>query len=272
MILLPRLRQPINPARIDQRNPFARNLKIAVSGAHPRLNAATNMGVVVPNGVGTRVGRGGVGSAWAATSNVGVKVNSTTALTNGFNGATLGLTVLVLADPAASTTRYIPFASAEGAQPEFYLLFNANKSIVATSGMFSVVTQGANGAQAASVVNGGLHAFVASFAAAAANPKLFVDGIEVTASSTANAQLNDSGCADYIGGYSSTGFSGTGFGQYLTLAWNRELSQEEIVRISKNPWMVFEREVLYVKTPAAPSGFLGAWVRQRSQVIGAGVH
>ena len=272
MIVLPRLRQPRDLARINRTNPFARDLKIAINGAHPRINAVDGMGAVANNGVGTRVGMGGQGLHWSAVSNIGVKVNSTTALTNGFTGTSLGITILMLADPVASTTRYIPFSSAEGAQPELFMAFNANKAFTATSGSFSAILQGGNGATAASVVDSGLHAFVFTAANGNAAPKLYVDGVEVTSSSTGNVNgISDSGCADYVGGYSSSGFAGTGFGQYLTLAWNRELSQAEIVYLSKNPWVMFEQERLYVKTPAAAS-FNSAWARNSNQWVGGGFY
>ena len=242
-LILPsrRTRQPQGPVQVDWSNPLSSSLVIASIGNQPGYNAANSKAVIAINSAGTRPGPAGIGLSWASTANVGVRVNSTTALTRGFLSSTGGISVFVLADPQASTTRYLPFSSAKAAQPEFTVYFNADKSGTASSGTFAVSTRGANGGQVSSAINGSARLFGVVFSGPAGAPDLYVDGVELGTSKTAasSSELNDASCSDYVGGYLSSGYAATGFGQYLTLAFNRSLSALEVVELSRNPWQIF---------------------------------
>lgn len=266
-------RQPQYPGPIISDRSITRQLVIAYSGTDRSLNLAANKPATLGAAKQT-ASKDGLGLTYASVSNAGVKLNTSTLLTNGFVGSTAGITVLVLANPAASTTRYIPFCAASGVQPEFYLVFNANKALAATSGMFSVITDGGNGGEVSGAVNGKSHVFVVSYATPGSTPNLYVDGVELGANKSiaSGSALCSASSFDNVGGYSASGYAANGFSIPLELAWNRKLSPAEILSVSQQLWQIFQAPPIDIWTPsaAAPGGFQAAWARNRSYVIGAG--
>lgn len=284
----PHSRQPQYASQINWGHPLANKLALATLGSVPGFNLCENREATAYNGAERVAGPGGIGLTWASTASPGIQLNSATPLVGANGDYTRGLTVAVLADPAASSTRYIPWAlsKAAAAQPEIYLLFNANKAITATSGTFAVATQGANGANFASAVDGNLHWFVAVFpdgsstpAGSEALPALYVDGVDGTASSTGAANITsayaDNTKMDYIGGYSANGYACTGFGLYAVLGWNTALDVETIGRylVAGNPevWGVFAPQLrpYALGTAAAPGGIVGPLIGGRLMRGGA---
>ena len=75
MLVLPRSRQPRNLAKIDRTSPFARDLKIAINGAHPRIRGRAHPGhqrsaTISRNNArrsGASAGSGDSGSGWTCS-------------------------------------------------------------------------------------------------------------------------------------------------------------------------------------------------------------
>ena len=251
--------QPQYLAAIDWGNPITTDLAIAVTGQDYTRNLANRVLVAALNSVASSPGPGGIGILWTSYANSGIKLGASdtqTLLTSAVNGAGKGLTYFVLADPVATgVARTIPFVTG-GTGPENYLQFNANRSGTVTSGMFSVsVADSGVGGEIASAVDGKLHAFAVTYATSNTAPKMYWDGVDgTTASSAAAAGLvTGAGINDYIGGYSSNGYAANGYGIYLALGWNRELSASQIKSLSDNPWQIFKapQRRLYMSSTGA---------------------
>ena len=58
----------------------------------------------------------------------------------------------------------------------------------------------------------------------------------------------------------------------LVVLWKTEFSAAEALELTINPWQIFKPLVRRIYFDAAAGTFQAAWARNRSQVIGAGVH
>lgn len=214
-----------------------------MSGAHPGVNLVNGRGAVAHNAVRRVATKHGAGLTWDSTANIGVQVGPGSLLPGSAGNYTSGMTLILLANPAASTTRTLPFSLSSGAQPTVYMGFNANKALTATSGMLTVQTHNNNGAQAASVIDGNWHVFAVVFPEGSALPLLYVDGVDVTASSSESASTYANAAANvYVGGFSSSGYSATGYAIPLALGFNRGIPAGEMADISRNLWQLFEAD------------------------------
>jgi len=109
----------------------------------------------------------------------------------------------------------------------------------------------------------------------AANTELYENGVLQTRLGTGTAGTAAASLAQVI----SLGGSGSGAAVAnakisLCLIWTRIQTLAEIKEISRNPWQIFKpiSNKIYIDAAAAGGGFLAAWARNRSQVIGAGAH
>ena len=119
-------------------------------------------------------------------------------------------------------------------------------------------------------------AFCSVFALAVspfAAPKLYVDGVHVASGASAGGVVNRgiAGAAFCGGRYVASSNS------KLILGWNRQLTDEEIKRVSEDPWCMFEKPVRYVSTISSatlipsifalvPTNITGSSLRPRYQL------
>lgn len=128
-----------------------------------------------------------------------------------------------------------------GGSVEWYISYNAVESLAAEAGTFSVQSwsSGSSGG-ITGACDGRTHLFAGVFGAGATTSvaRASVDG---GAPYTHTAQLVPAAPtqSDYIGGYIANGFAVSGFSQFLTLAWDRELSGAELRSLTDNPWQLF---------------------------------
>jgi len=264
-----RTRQPRGAVRVNWGNPSSRALAVAVSGANPGINLVNGRDAVAYNAVQRTATQVGTGLTWPSTSNTGVQIGPGSLLPGSAGNYTSGMTLILLANPSASTTRTLPFSLSSGAQPTVYVGFNANKALTATSGMLMVQTHGNNGAQAASVIDGEWHVFAVVFPEGSVLPLLYVDGVDVTASSSGSASTYANAAANvYVGGFSSSGFSATGYSIALALGFNRGIPAEEMAELSRNVWQLFapQRTPVFFSLPAAGASSYGLTYRRRLRV------
>ncbi len=130
-----------------------------------------------------------------------------------------------------------------------YLAGNCNTAIGSATGLLaftvgssaSTVVAGVN--SIAGVVDGNIHQYVGR-RDYAGNLTVWSDGVNVTtgSGSTSTAISNPSGTNLFLGGtYGSGGNLGTGCpNQVLQMGWNRDLSNNEIVQLTLNPYQVFD--------------------------------
>lgn len=249
-----RQRQPRGAVRVNWANPLSRALVLAVNGNDPSQNIAQNAPVIAQNGMGTRVGVGGVGLAQPSTSASGVRVDSSRLLV-GSGGNFTGMTVVIVANPPNAGGWLMGLCLSAQTGTEWYVGWGAQLYGGSSAGTFNINTWAGTGVDVFGVCDGRDHVFAATFPeGAGTTASAYVDGVKTTGS-VANSLPNTNSAA-YVGGYWANGYAINGMSQYLTLGFNRELSAGEVVSLSKNPWQLFapERTPVFYSIGGAPPG------------------
>src|ERR1700737_4829725 len=257
ILRLPGLRRysQIGSLEIDWSNPITRSLVIAINGNKSDINLATRRPVIATNGAQTGTGKVGSGITFPSTSSTGIKVNTATLL-RGSGGNGSGITIAILADPVASSNRIMGMCIG-GNSPEWYISFNANSALTASSGTFSASLWGTSGNEGVqNAVDGKTHLFSVVYpeGGTSTSPNLYVDGVGPTIESPTSS-FPPASASDFVAGYASGGFAVSGFNQYLTLGFNRALRPEEIRSLAANPWQIFKSSQRVVMLAASGSTY-----------------
>lgn len=173
------------------------------------------------------------------------------------DGAGTGdFTYLVISAPVASATKEMMACCQNGAQ-EFYFVANFNVAGATVSGNLSAQTNvgGASGLNAAGAVDGKPHVYVYTrkVNGGACDAVLYSDGIALASGTVNRVQMWSGSSSDYISGYTGSGWGGSS-PTSLMLGWNRALSADEVIEVSRNPWQLFEAIDDWDEPAAAATG------------------
>ena len=206
------------------------------------------------NGARQRAGVPGIGIRFASSTNAGIKVDGPNLLKGSAGNWSAGLTVYLLADPPANTTRSLPFAFSDNAtQPQSYFGFNVDISLAASSGRWSV-TDGAAGSYASGVLDGKPHVFCAVFGGSPTGPSLYVDGVLRNTAGNDIGVYASTGQDIWIGGYSSGSWAASDYSVYGVFAFNESHTIDQVARVSASFWQQYEPERIWVPVSVAGSG------------------
>lgn len=170
-----------------------------------------------------------------------------------------GYAMLVVANPAAASTlrrAFILGDESASAYTQSALAFNSGKTSSSTSGVFACFEYSSgfktSADSSAGVIDGGWHVFIAN-RTAANDMRLYVDGVDKTASSTSVAGISLTAAVKLHG---SAGSTDQGYAQDIALAcvFTRSLSLGEIAMLGANPWQIFAPRRITIPTAAAAAG------------------
>ena len=227
---------------------------LAWNAAVPWVNQATGKAMQAMNGARQRAGVPGIGIRFASSTNAGIKVDGPNLLKGSAGNWSAGLTVYLLADPPANTTRSLPFAFSDNAtQPQSYFGFNVDLSLAASSGRWSV-TDGAAGSYASGVLDGNPHVFCAVFGGSPTGPSLYVDGKLRNTAGNSIGDYAGAGQDIWIGGYSSGSWAASDYSVYGVFAFNESHTTDQVARVSASFWQQYEPERIWVPVSVAGSG------------------
>lgn len=192
-----------------------------------------------------------MGPSWkftASTANSGLDFGTFNPISTSDGAGAGDFTILAFGNPAAGAGVNTLIDQRKGTAnfEQIGLFANSTKALSASSGLMSLITANTSnvsaGAQSvAGVVDGLPHVWVGRRLGTAHS--IWRDGTDVTGSSDTSASTVWSTAQQFeIGG--AAGFSDPSFGGncnvVLCLAWNRALSDVEMLSIGRNPWQLFK--------------------------------
>lgn len=112
---------------------------------------------------------------------------------------------------------------------------------------------------------------VATFDDARDTAKLWLNG-KIDASSTSfTGTIPSSTAQTRVGARQFTGFEDYADAEiYLACLWGRALTDQEVIRLSRNPWAIFDRAAYVPGFTATAAGFKAAWAIGANAVIQTG--
>ncbi len=247
----PRIAQPQRVVGVGF-GAYADTLALAWSGAFPDLNQRNQQSIVAANGAIQAPGSEGLGIRFASSTNAGIKVAGPDLLKGALGNWNGFLTVYLLADPPANTTRSLPFCFSDNVvQPQSYFAFNCDIGLAANAGRWSL-TDGGNGSYVDGAIDGRPHVFAAAYTSeTGGGPYLYVDGEARGTRSTSLGTYAGTGQDIWIGGYSSGSWAAADYNVYGVLAFNDFHDPETVAQISRAFWAQWEPERIWVPVSAA---------------------
>lgn len=252
-------RQPEGPVRINRDNPLATGLSfLALPGRVMEPCLGDDPEVLV---------RGDVASQFDSAHIEGRSLSGTSSRshypvrTSQWSGTTR-YTLLCVARQVAVARRgdCLQIGNTSlGGSPQATLALNSSRTGANSSGRlsffeFSGTFRVSVDTNSTSIVDGQTHVFVGR--RDGSSPSVFVDGIKpaqtVGTSTTTTTTFDD---RIYVNGTQANGTSQIDH-VFLTAAWTRPLSDEEIFRVSRNPWQLFAplHRRIYFEAPSANAG------------------
>lgn len=189
-------------------------------------------------------------------------------------------TILALGNPtaAAGITCLIDQRKGAASNEQIGLFANSNKALSASSGLMSLVTASTAGVtqgcqSVAGVVDGLPH--VLAGRRAVTDHSIWSDGVNRTNTSDVSAntvwsvnQALEIGAAAAL----TSATFGANCNIVLCLAWNRALSDVEMLSVGRNPWQIFKalQPRIFGDGPSAPpGGFNPGWAYGATKTVGA---
>jgi hypothetical protein len=254
-------RQPQIAVGVDWANPITKSLAFCTVGFN-RRNLVASIFASSSNGKSS-ITANGIGS-YSDGSDVAVADWSYNNLVGSNGNGTGALTLMAFANPSALAARGFIFGVSMSGSPykNIGLFANTDRDFGVASGYLSIYGYNSGsigiGAHATTGVDGFPHVFVGTTTEINLYQNLYIDGKNVTTSSyqrngnfgtDATSRVCVGNQYPYGSGRAMTGTV------ILAAAWNRLLSETEILYISKNPWQLFAPLSLPIFAPSAAGSF-----------------
>lgn len=236
--------QPQQAVGIDWSNPITRGLVIAENHSNPRLAAFNSPTKKI--GASYR-GTGGVATRFVSASSQYLK-QSNTSLTN------YPLTFLSVFQRASRPFDGVLIGIGAGTNRQ--ILYVNQDNIACFSGAGATTAQAVSTNTELSIYGPGDVSCAVGVVSAANSRSVYLDGVLVGSNST-TVSTGASNTA-VIGCYWNNDAPSTYFNGdiYLSLAWNRSLSDAEVKSLSQNPWQIFKPLPRRIFVPAPTAGGL----------------
>jgi hypothetical protein len=235
--------QPQGSCEIDWSNPITQGLAFVVSPGSGPIDIIRGK-VWTPGGISISATEKGLGADPASNASVGASLNIPWLTSNG--AYTGDLSVFVISNPTASTTREFFLSYTNGAN-EFYFGGNQTVSLAASSGTFAASTNvtSVQGVSASGYIDSKFRAFSYTRSASAAFGYLYANGVLVASNAVVARAIGTSASVLRVGGYSTANWGISGQIP-IALGWDRALSADEHKSLSDNPWQIFQPYNIYI--------------------------
>ncbi|MES2180702.1 MAG: hypothetical protein V4493_01205 [Pseudomonadota bacterium] len=201
-----------------------------------------------------------IGLGYVSTGNIAIGARFDGSSMRTSNGAGTGdFSVLIIANPIASSTREIMLTIGDGSQ-EFYFAVNAAVGLSASSGAVSPQTNtgAASGVSASGAADGAMHAYL--YVRSGTIGYLYSDGKLLATNSVLAAVMWSPSSVDFVGGYWQQNW---GISNHIAMVvgWNRALNIDESTNITRSlqaPWQVFSstKTLIFNQTVSQATGDL----------------